>query len=434
MPVQKPRQIAVDILRREAEKVRFLDKITDQELTAAGLSPADRGLVLELCYGVVRWQETLDWLIARKATAGVRQATVRILLRLGLYQIFWLDRIPDHAAVHETVQLARQNGFAAQTGFVNALLREYLREKEQTTQLLEALKISDPALGYSHPRWLCDRWRQRWDEETLRQLLRWNNTPAAVYARLNTLKATPEILQAAWKEEKVEYQPRPLDWADPGAVYQLMSHPSLAVLPSFEKGYYYIQDPSTLLAVHALDPHPGESVLDCCAAPGGKTTYIAQLMRNQGYIMAQDVEIHRRMAIRENCDRLGVRNVNISRATSAINADLSQPFDKVLVDAPCTNTGVLRRRADLRWRITPQELQRLQTVQYHLLALAARQVKTGGLLVYSTCSLEPEENQDQLRRFLEEFPQYKLESERQLLPFADGVDGAYVARLRLIGH
>jgi 16S rRNA (cytosine967-C5)-methyltransferase len=394
------------------------------------LHPADRGLILEITYGLVRWQSTLDWLIARKARDGVQGLPLQILLRLGLYQIFWLDRIPDHAAVHETVELTREMGFGRQAGFVNAILRAYLREKAPTLALLEELKTSQPALGYSHPEWLCNRWGKLWDRDTVRRLLEWNNAPAPVYARLNTLKTHAATLQETWTREGVEFEIFAADWTAATPVFKLTSHPSLATLPSFRNGFFYIQDPSTHLAVHVLDPQPGESILDACAAPGGKTTHIAQHMQNRGYVMAQDLDIHRRTAIRENCDRLGVSIVTISRATTAIRSELSKPFDKVLVDTPCSNTGVMRRRVDLKWRLSPEELARLKTVQRKILRQASLQVKPGGLLVYSTCSLEPQENQDAIRDFLRRFPRFHLEQERQLLPFIDGVDGAYVAALR----
>jgi 16S rRNA (cytosine967-C5)-methyltransferase len=216
-------------------------------------------------------------------------------------------------------------------------------------------------------------------------------------------------------------------WIEQSQIYQLTRHPPLATLPSFQEGYFYVQDPSTLLAVQELRPQPDESVLDLCAAPGGKTSLIAQLMQNRGRIVAQDLQPERLKMIRDNCLRLGVLcEVSLP---SAIDAPLSASFDRVLLDAPCSNTGVMRRRVDLRWRIRPQEIVRLQAGQLELLRKAARQVKPGGTLVYSTCSLEPEENQEVIQQFLPGGPEFKLESERELLPFVDGVDGAYVARL-----
>jgi 16S rRNA (cytosine967-C5)-methyltransferase len=226
-------------------------------------------------------------------------------------------------------------------------------------------------------------------------------------------------------------------------VFLLKAHPPLAGLPSFQAGGFYIQDPSTLLAVRELDPKPGETVLDLCAAPGGKTTFIAQLMQNQGRIIAAEVSRDRLGLLRQNTTRLGITIVEsalvgddgpLQAVTPAVATSPLVPmplhFDRVLLDAPCSNTGVMRRRVELRWRIQPDEIARLRRKQAELLRLAAQCVRLGGTLVYSTCSLEPEENQEVIAEFQRESPGFQLERERQLLPFADAVDGAYVARLQ----
>jgi 16S rRNA (cytosine967-C5)-methyltransferase len=400
------------------------------------------------------------------------------LLRLGLYQIFWLDRIPDHAAVHETVQQAKQGGFGPQAGFVNALLRGYLRGKDEARKLLADLKRSRPALGWSHPEWLVARWQKRWGAEKTAQLLEWNNTPPKTFARVNTLKfggsrgneaqtekskiskslltsaAATDLKDAGdlltrWRDENVDYDffrsggrqtaallaevessgflPKPATFEN--LVFELKSHPPLTSLESFRLGWFYVQDPGTLLAPALLGAQPGETILDFCAAPGGKTTFIAQLMNNQGRIVAQDVSDERLKLIQGNCRRLGVTCVE-TVLPSTLDPRPSARFDRVLVDAPCSNTGVMRRRVDLRWRIQSKEIERLRAAQLDLLEQAAARVKPGGVLVYSTCSLEPEENQEVVNQFLFKSGGFKLESERELLPFADHVDGAYVARMK----
>jgi 16S rRNA (cytosine967-C5)-methyltransferase len=454
---QKPRQIAARVLQQRRAGGGFVEDLLENALHGASLSPADRGLCQEITYGVVRWQATLGWLIARKTSGREQKPALQNLLRLGLYQIFWLDRIPDHAAVHETVELAKQNGFGAQAGFVNAVLRGYLREQDETKKLLAGLKISQPALGWSHPEWLVARWQKRWGIEKTASLLEWNNTPPKTFARVNALKfrrgELPESQTAGggasvpasrlvrslappkdagdlltrWREENVEYDFVRRDWLEENLVFELKSHPPLHSLASFRDGWFYIQDPGTLLAVGRLGPQPGETILDFCAAPGGKTTFIAQLMNNQGRIVAQDVSDERLKWIQENCARLGVTCVE-TVLPLALDPRPST-FDRVLVDAPCSNTGVMRRRVDLRWRIQPEEIERLCIAQLDLLQQAAMQVKPGGVLVYSTCSLEPEENGEVVKQFLSDHADFKLESERELLPFVDGVDGAYVAKL-----
>jgi len=405
----------------------YTENLLETALASAQLSPADRGLCQEIVYGVVRWQATLDWLIARKTGGREQKSALQNLLRLGLYQIFWLDRIPDHAAVHETVELAKQNGYGPQAGFVNAVLRGYLREADETKKLLDELKISRPALGWSHPEWLVEKWRKNFGDEKTRQLLEWNNTPPKTFARVNTLKTDAGKLVERWREENVEYDFSTHDWTGENLAFELKSHPPLASLKSFRDGWFYLQDPSTLLAPAMLGTQPGEMVLDLCAAPGGKTAFIAQMMNNEGKIVANDVSEERLKLIRENCKRLGV-TCAAAVLSSTFNLQPST-FDRILVDAPCSNTGVMRRRVDLRWRISSDEILRLKKTQLDLLRLAAAKIKSGGTLIYSTCSLEPEENSEVVKEFLAEHSSFKLESERQLLPFADGVDGAFVARM-----
>ncbi|HVM51498.1 MAG TPA: 16S rRNA (cytosine(967)-C(5))-methyltransferase RsmB [Candidatus Acidoferrum sp.] len=424
---QNPREIALHVLRRQPGGDYIEDRF-EAALAEQPLSGPDRRLCQELVFGVVRWQATLDWLIARKTQARQQKPALQDLLRLGLYQILWLDRIPNHAAVHETVELAKQSGFGPQAGFVNAVLRGYAREHDATHALLAELRTTHPAIGYSHPEWLATRWQARWGPERSADLMTWNNTPPKTYGRVNTLKATAEALLPQWREENVEYDFAGYDWVEEHSVFELKAHPPLARLPSFQQGLFYVQDPSTMLAVRELGPQPGESVLDLCAAPGGKLTFMAQLVQNQGRITAHDLAPERLQLVEENCARLGVTCVQALLPT-ALQAQSAPLYDKVLVDAPCSNTGVMRRRVDLRWRIRPEEIARLSALQGELLRQAAALLKPGGVLVYSTCSLEPEENTEVVSKFLSTQVWFTLARERELLPFNDRTDGAYVARL-----
>lgn len=437
---EKPREIAVEVLGRRVER-EFTEDLLEQALVEAPLPTADRRLCQELVYGIVRWQTALDWLIARKTGNRIQKVPLQNLLRLGLYQIFWLERIPNHAAVHVTVELAKRRGFGPQAGFVNALLRGYLREFEPTRKLLEDLKSSHPHLGYSHPEWLVARWQARWGLAKTTELLAWNNAPPKTFARVNTLKIDAAKLLPIWREENVEYDFVARDWFDENIVFELKSHPPLNRLPSFQQGFFYIQDPSTLLVVRELGPQPGEAILDLCAAPGGKLSYIAQLIGNKGRLVAHDISPERFKLVESNCARLGVTCVAPTSPDSLQGTGLpsqsfptprsqSTPhFDRVLVDAPCSNTGVMRRRVDLRWRVSPQEIERLRRTQLELLGQAAALVRPGGMIVYSTCSLEPEENQQVIEAFLRASPGFDLERERELLPFSANADGAYVAKL-----
>jgi 16S rRNA (cytosine967-C5)-methyltransferase len=260
-------------------------------------------------------------------------------------------------------------------------------------------------------------------------LLQWDNTAAPMFARLNRLKTDAPGLTSQWQQEGVRFIERQWDWTGGGLVFELQSHPPLAVCQSFQWGWFYVQDPSTLLAVCELDPQPGETILDLCAAPGGKAALIAQRMQNRGRIIAQDNHPQRLDLVQENCSRLGIRCVETSCADAQSNPAPALLFDLILVDAPCSNTGVLRRRVDLRWRVTLMEIERLRVLQGAILAQAALRLKPGGTLVYSTCSLEPEENESVVGNFLSGHPGFKLHAQRQLLPFVEQVDGAYVARM-----
>ena len=425
--VSAPRQIAAQLLRAADAPGDFLENRLEHDAGFRSLRPDDRRLAQELIFGVTRWRGTLDWIIARKTNGRAQDPAVQTLLRLGLYQLFWLDRIPEFAAVNETVQLARELGFSAQSGFINAVLRGCLRDGDELSRALDGLRTSDPAAGWSHPGWLVDRWRAALGEDGLKTLLTWNNTPPPIFARANLLRLEQGKLLEQWRIEEITYDFRRYEWTGENLVFQLYAIPSLAQLPSFQQGGFYVQDPSTLLAVHELAPLPGETILDYCAAPGGKTTYIAQVMGNQGRIVAHDISADRMAFVRENCARLGVTAVEFATSPLPI---LPNQYDRVLLDAPCSNTGVLRRRVELRWRITPEEIARLAAEQLGLLHRVAPGLKPGGTLVYSTCSLEPEENQQVIAAFLAEDSRYELVRERQLHPVTDGVDGAFVAVLR----
>jgi 16S rRNA (cytosine967-C5)-methyltransferase len=435
--VQNPRQIAARVLSQRQTSQEFTENLLETALATAGLSPVDRGLCQELTYGVVRWQKTLDALITRKTDPKRElRPALRNLLRLGLYQIFWLDRIPPHAAVHATVEQAKIAGYHTQAGMINAVLRAYLREFDEIKKILADMKMSQPALGWSYPEWLVEKWRKNFGDDHSRSLLEWNNTPPKTFARANALRFSghqreelnaPGDLLIRWREEGVEFDSAVGDWLSDNLAYEFKSHPPLNSLGSFRDGWFYLQDPSTLLAPTLLAPQPGETILDLCAAPGGKTTFLAQLMNNEGKIIASDIEPNRLRMVKENCSRLGVTCVE---TVSNFQFPAVSKFDKILIDAPCSNTGVMRRRVDLRWRITPEEITRLQKTQLELLNQAAGALAANGVIVYSTCSLEPEENSEVVKQFLSAQPGYKLEAERQLLPFNEKVDGAYVARLK----
>ena len=412
---------------RSQQTQQAVEPILARQFRSATLSSADSSLCRELVSGCVRWRRLLDWLIERATKGRKQKPAVREILRLGLYQIFFLNRIPEHAIVDESVRLAKTESCLGQAGFINAMMRRFIREREPIFRELSKLQEKRPALGQSHPDWLFKQWEQRWGREKTIRLMEWNNQPAPTCARINQLATDSERLKERWEEEGVETTPIDCDWAKPNSLFHLRKHQPLDSLSSFLDGLFYVQDPSSLMSVALLDPQPGQAVLDLCAAPGGKTCHIAERMNNNGQLTATDASESRLELLRENCNRMKVTCTTLAQADK-ITADEAK-FDRVLVDVPCTNTGVMRRRLDLRWRLNPGELGTLTRTQLDLLGQAATQTKRDGHLVYSTCSIEPEENGQLVARFVKANPEWQLADERSLNPVENHTDGAYAARL-----
>jgi 16S rRNA (cytosine967-C5)-methyltransferase len=412
------RELALDLLNRWPRSPALADELLEAALKTCSLNESDRGFAMELFYGCLRRQLALNFLLARLVDKAPRPVIANVL-KLGVYQLLFL-RTPAHAAVNETVALARKRGGEPEAKFVNAILRRAGRELEALSSELQATRQREPWIYYSHPEWLWKRWTARFGHESAAALGEWNNQPPPIYIRVNTLKTSGKPSGIA-----AEPTDNPLCWrvTDPSGLFRTQS---------FLSGEFYVQDPSTLTAVNVLDPQPGESVLDLCAAPGGKTTYIAQKMQDRGRIIAADSANSRLALVAENCRRLGV-HITATLACEGTRLDRclrGEQFHRVLVDAPCSNTGVLRRRVDLRWRIEEKEVTRLAQLQGKLLDAAAKLTRRGGILVYSTCSLEPEENEAVVAAFLTAHAGFAVETTRSLFPPRDGVDGAFVARFR----
>jgi 16S rRNA (cytosine967-C5)-methyltransferase len=404
------RSVCLKLLVSWEKKRPFADELLHDALDKSPLEPRDRGFVTECFYGVLRNLSSLDFLIG-KLRDGELDVETRQVLRLGLYQLFHM-RVAAHAVVNETVSLSRRAG-----GLVNALLRRAMREKEA---LVEALANAPLDVQKSQPAFLLEKWTTAFGSEATAALADWNQRPAEVFVRVNTLKTSVEKLRA----ENPEAEPHPF-------------HPLVLRVPKIPRewidaGLCYAQDPSTLAACDLLAPQPGELVLDACAAPGGKTTYLASLMRNEGQIVACDLWESRVERLRQNLARMGVTNAN-ALALDTMKEAPELPvagFDRILIDAPCSNTGVIRRRVDVRWRLTDEDFLRMPAQQLALIRRCVALLKPGGTLVYSTCSLEPEENDGVCETALAAIPGLVLEAKRHVRPWVDGVDGAFSARFR----
>ena len=407
------RQIALAALQLWRKEKRFADSIISGLLAKAELPPSDRAFALELFYGSLRNLTLLDFWIGCLRASRV-QSDLRDILRLGLYQLFFLKTAP-HAAVHETVDLAPKK----QRSLINAMLRTATRRQ---SELLASANAQPLFVRTSHPQFLIERWQQQLGPEQAEALCKWNNLPAPVYGRINRPKIDRHKFLRLYPTS------RPLTRSSDFVEFDTL--PTGAV----RRGHCYIQDPSTVIACQLLGPKPGEKVLDACAAPGGKTGYVAELMQNLGTIMACDRDPERLEILKENMTRLGARIVQIFRhdwTHGDVPADIATlaPFDRILVDVPCSNTGVMRRRADLRWRLRQADFARMQQLQIEIVRALIPLLKSNGVLVYSTCSLEPEENEKIARQILTEMPILRLETETFSLPFRDGFDGAFAAKI-----
>lgn len=408
-------------LREWRASEQFADAILARLLRSSDLIATDRAFATELFYGILRRLSLLDfWIGSLRSQHLDRDA--RDLLRLGLYQLFLLET-PGHAAVYETVALAG----AKTRSLVNAILRNALRRKDE---LLEKARHQELSVRSSHPPFLIDRWTKNFGAPNTAALCEWNNCPAPIYARVNRLKiSAEEFLTAVRSARRADQIPQLRDGI-PANFVHLTSVPNQALAD----GHCYVQDPSTAASCTLLDPKPGEKVLDACAAPGGKTGYLAELMKNEGLIVACDRDEGRIRTLQDNLERLGVKIARFTRHDWTSGEGLPgaaeiSPFDRILVDAPCSNTGVVRRRVDLRWRLTPKDFLRMREAQLGILRATIPLLKAEGSLVYSTCSIEPEENEEVVKAIIQEFPFLQFVEQVASLPFRDGFDGTFAAKL-----
>jgi len=392
---------------------------------------SDHAFVTELVHGAVRRREILEWII-RQCTPTPPPPVVQAVLWVGVEQLCFMDHVEPYAAVHETVEAARQLGVGWATKLVNAVLRRVQRER---SEWLLRLRRAPPALRYSHPIGLLERWEREFGQTRAHRLCEWNNLPPDTCLRLRPTGPSMQEFLERLDRVGCPAHPHPFD----PARFVILGHGvPPAKVPGYEQGWFYVQDPSTALAPDMLHPRPGEVAVDLCAAPGGKTAMLAEAVARHGIVIACDRHADRLQRLCDNVQRLGLSNVRICELDATrvsleqIRAELPDPAltpTAVLLDVPCTNTGVIRRRPDVRWAFSPARLSRAIDLQRQLLQRAAELLDVGGRLVYSTCSLEREENREMVRAFLEEHPDFELIGERLLFPPDSATDGAYAALL-----
>ncbi len=402
------RQAAVSALRAWAKGHDYAETLIDRHADRRMLSSQDRGLLQAILFAVLRHRRLLDEWIG-KLRDGKLDPETRDVLRVGLVQLLILG-IAEHAAVNETVEA----GKASVRSLINAVLRRAIASKNR----LMDFEDMPPAVIHSHPDWLYNRWRAEFGKANAIKLMEWDNTPAENYFRINPL-AGDAALSA---DDLAAY---PVVENAPG-FHHLEGPPPTALLAS---GKIYIQDPATRHSVDLLAPQPGERVLDACAAPGGKAFLIAAALGSAETLLCTDSNEKRLPRLKENLERLHAGNAEtaVHDWTKPASEEWHEAFDAILLDVPCSNTGVIRRRVDVRWRLQSPDIDKLVLTQRKILEAAVPCLKPGGRLVYSTCSIEKAENQAQVEAFLADHPELELKETRDALPFRDGTDGAFAA-------
>jgi len=433
--VRSGRELALRVLQRVELQGAFSNVALQAALAKASLPPGERELATELVLGVLRWRSRLDWTLQAKYDRPLADlpAAVRQILRLGAYQLLFLHRVPAAVAVSSSVELAKEYGHAGTARLVNALLRRIGREGEAPPPGAEDERL---ATVTSHPLWLVRRWLARWPQDEVRALCQANNEMPWAHVRVNTLKTSAADLASRLQQAGLEVRRGSL----PESLY--VRGPLEARLNLAQEGLLVAQDEAAMVVAHAVDPQPGDVVVDACAAPGGKATHLAALMRDQGRVVACDVHPGKVEVLARRARLLGATCVE-ARCCDARNLEV-RDADRVLVDAPCTGLGVLRRRLEIRWRVQPGHLSRAAELQRAILQSASEAVRPGGVLVYSVCSTEPEEGEAVVEWFLasgsfapEPFTvpwrEGTLRADGGMLrlwPHHHGTDGYFVARMR----
>jgi 16S rRNA (cytosine967-C5)-methyltransferase len=490
---QNPRQLAFLALR-QIQRGAFADVALDKALQGAaghdggGISGPDRRLLTELVYGTVRRQRTLDALIDQLAQkpASQQPPELRLILHLGLYQLYYLGQVPDSAAVNTTVDLAKKNGMVGLAGFVNGLLRQAVRDQQRDLeqQAAGAVRVesveglpstvgeqaepspigradrasassalahrhlgaglplaSQIGVQHSYPDWIVQVWLDQFGPTATEQLCECLNQPPSIDLRVNTRRCDRDTLQAALLAAGVQARTIPhLDQA-----LRLPPAGPIQNLPGFQEGWWIVQDSSAQLVSYLLDPQPGEVVVDACAAPGGKTLHMAELMQDRGQVWAVDRTASRLKKLQQNVDRLGLGSIQTLTGDSRDQPQLVGAADRVLIDAPCSGLGTLNRHADARWRQTPKSVGELALLQRQLLDQASSWVKPGGVMVYSTCTLHPIENERLIQAFLADRPDWQIaapapdspvlpfmavEGWAKVLPYQHAMDGFFMVKLQ----
>ena len=447
-----PRKTALDVLNTLTRSKKTLDSILrDIPQHDRYLSRKDRALFTALVFGVLRWRNRLDHIILHFSKTPIKkiEPVVLNILRLGLFQIIYLDRIPDSAAVNTSVEMTKQIGAFRAAGFVNALLRKSATNYNGVHfPAFENDPVAFLSADQSLPGWLAKRWLKRFDRESLMILCNTINSVPPITIRTNTLKTTRERLILSLEKEVERIEPAT---TAPDGIRLFNPKRSISDLSAFNNGWFQVQDEAAQLVSLLLNPQPGESVLDACAGLGGKTAHLAQLLQNKGSIIAMDKDEKKLRQLDSEMQRLDVSIVRTTCYDLTLPLDTTQhgDFDRILLDAPCSGLGVLRRNPDIKWKSSKADLKRHASVQKRILENLAQLVKLNGILVYAVCSIEPEENETVITAFLKKHPEFGIDKNLgklpenlhslvepttgfKTLPLLNQMDGFYFVRLKRI--
>lgn len=409
---------------------KFASELLDNLFKNSYFSPVNKSLITELVYGITRYKKRLDYVIAqimeqKNPTLNYKSLNpeIKTALKIGAYQLLFLNKIPDYAAVNESVKLAKK---IKQKKLINSILRKIAATKNNLSFPKEQLKFL--SVFYSHPEWLVKRWCKNFGLAKTTGICQVNNTIPPLTLRVNILKNSLASFCEQLSSEKIKI----ISTQKNLATVTVKKLNSLENLSAFQNGLFYIQDETAVKIGKLLSPKPGNIVLDLCAGPGGKTTHLAELMENKGKIIALDVSSQKIKLLKDNLKRLSITMVEyfVYNGNSPDKFLQNIKFDKILIDAPCSNTGVFRRRIEARWHLSERKIRKLSKLQNELLEKSVPYLKPKGTLVYSTCSIEQEENEQVIRRFLQKHQDFKLETELFVLPQKEAPDGGYAAKLQ----
>ncbi|MBR0289746.1 MAG: 16S rRNA (cytosine(967)-C(5))-methyltransferase RsmB [Selenomonadaceae bacterium] len=426
--MDKVRLTATKIIYNVTAKGAWANVELAQMLRQEKFSDLDRKFCTELVYGAIKAGASLDWKISKYLSRPLSKVDEKILavLRAGMYQIFFLDRVPNSAAVNESVELSKKFCGFGESKFVNGVLRSAVRDPHKS-DFPTGDDLKSLALRNFHPLWLVKLFVKEFGLGATKKILAFDNTDPPLCLRVNFLKTTREDVLNALK--KFGMQAEPSTYAPEGIICK-KNHGALDKFQPLRNGLCQVQDESSMTAARLLNPQPGEFVIDCCAAPGGKSTHLAELMQNRGRIIAADIYETKLNHVKQNAERLGIKIIEpLLIDARKIGEKFFEQADKVLVDAPCSGLGVLRRKADLRWKKNPDELKALPALQSEILSSASKTLKRGGILVYSTCTITRCENEDVIEKFLTTHENFQLVEMKNFLPHVTNTDGFFSAKL-----